>query len=47
MFLAATFTPDSRDRIEQRFEHPAVMDVGAKEQDGQRNTLPVSDDVML
>lgn len=34
MFRAAAFTPDGRDRIEQGFEHPAVMDVGAREQDG-------------
>lgn len=47
MFRAATFTPDSGDRIEQGFEHPAVMDVGGREQDGQRNTLSVSDDVAL
>ena len=34
MFRAATFTSDGGDRIEQGFEHPAVMDVGAREQDG-------------
>lgn len=47
MFRAATFTPDSGDRIEQGGEHPAVMDVGAREQDGQRNTLSVSDALAL
>lgn len=34
MFRAAAFTPDGGDRIEHGFGHPAVMDVGAREQDG-------------
>lgn len=47
MFRAATFTPDGGERIEQGLEHPAVMDVGARELGGQRNTLSVGDDVAL
>lgn len=47
IFRAATFTPDGGNRIGQGFEHTAVMDVGAREQDGQRNTLSVGDDVAL
>lgn len=47
MFRVAAFTPNGGDRSEKGGEHPAVMDVGAREPDGQRNTLSDNDDMAL
>lgn len=40
-------SPEWRAEYQQRFQHPAVMDIRPGQQDGQRNSMSISDDVML
>lgn len=47
MARPATLAMNERNGVEQRIEHPAVMDVGAAEAHRQGNASPVSDDVAL
>jgi len=39
--------PDGRQRIQKGLKHPAIVDIGTGQQNSQRNTLPISDDVSL
>jgi hypothetical protein len=44
---AAAPGPDRRDGVEQRLEHPAVVDVRRRQRDRERDALPVDEDVVL
>lgn len=43
----AALSPNGRNGIEQRREHPAIVDVGAAEAHRQGNATPVGGDMML
>lgn len=44
---ACAAAPHPRDRIEECLEDPAVVDVGGRNQHGERNATPVHNDVAL